>query len=207
MNLMLRPLFNGHASATTLVRLATDASLARIEQALAAGDDFNRRMIREPRLTPLDAAVRARQLDVIDLLLANGIPITGSAVYEAVVGDCHAALLLFHAHDPRYHARFADDDVLGSNPRLDRWLLRYTALDFARALDAAGCAALLEAHGADAASFATRCPRGHYAPWLAAVPLVCFGAMHHEGVMDLASGVHCLRCNLFVRNSTPLTRH
>lgn len=190
-------MFEGHETAAAVVALVERGDLATLWKLVERGCLINRRTRGRRHATPLDIAAGRGDLPSAAFLLDCGAPIEGSSLFDAISADAVRILELFHGRDREFHRLFLDDSKLGLNPRLDRWLTHYTALDYAQATGARSCATFLKRIGAPDASVSRVCVCGGYAPHITQPVFVCFGGMGAEGLFDDVHGYHCVRCGTF----------
>jgi len=74
----------------------------------------------------------------------------------------------------RFFRNFWKDKEFSQNPHLNRWLLHFTALDYALSIGATECSGFLAEVGAQKKDKFTKCRSGHYAPLI-----------KHESVVSL----------------------
>lgn len=194
-----RSALRGDARADAVVALAEDGNVTALRELVARGVRIDRRTRRSPWVTPLDVAAARSHLECAALLLDAGAPISGSAIFDAIGAGACKVLELFHERDPHFHRLFDRDPYLGANPRLDRWLHHYTALDYAMHIEAHSCVAFLSGIEAPKAPAARRCRNGHYAPRVSSLMFIAFGGTYIDGLCEFAEGYCCARCWEFER--------
>jgi ankyrin repeat protein len=137
-------MFERFTDSVTVVRVVQQGNLVRLRRLISGGCRIDRRTPYDPWMTPLDAAVIAESFSMAETLLENGAPIDGSSIYHAIARDAVQFLHLFQRHDERLFTHFTRESGNRQNPRLNRWLLLFTALDFATSIHAQSSIAFLE---------------------------------------------------------------
>ena len=158
-------MFERFTDPITIVRMIQQGDLSRLRKVISAGAKIDRRTSGEPWMTPLDAAASSQDTQAVALLLAAGAPIYGSSIYDAIAKDAVRVLQSFHSHDPRFYDRFRQEASNQLNPRLNRWLSNFTAMDFAVSIEAKECATYLSELGARKHPIAKPHRKG-FAPYL-----------------------------------------
>lgn len=194
-----RSALRGDEKADLVVARVERGDVAALRDIVDRGVRIDERTRRSPWVTPLDVAAARSDLACAALLLDASAPISGSAIFHAIGADAYRILELFHEHDPQFHRLFDRDPHLGANPRLDRWLHHYTALDYAMHMDAQSCVGFLSGIEAPKAPVARRCRNGHYAPRVSSLMFIAFGGTYIDGLCEFAEGYCCARCWEFER--------
>jgi ankyrin repeat protein len=157
-------LFERFTVAVTVVNLARQGNMEKLQKLIRGGCRIDRRTTYDPWMTPLDAAAIVGNAACADLLLSSGAPLAGSSIFEAIRVDSRPVLEVFHRHDAFFFRNFLKDKDGSENPRLNRWLLHFTALDYALSVGATACSRFLTEVGAPKKKKSIKCYRGHYAP-------------------------------------------
>jgi|JI10StandDraft_1071094.scaffolds.fasta_scaffold162131_1 ankyrin repeat protein len=141
--------FTDHVS---VMRIAAAGNTQKLKKLIEAGCNLNRRTGLDPWMTPLDAAVASGHLECVEMLVAGGAHVTGSAICEAIVRDSTEVLDIFAKDDIRFYQKFRSDGprrgLNPNNPKLNNWTGQFTALDFAVSFDSQRCTELLVKMGA-----------------------------------------------------------
>lgn len=190
-------LFERFTGPTTVVKLARQGNIEKLQQLIRGGCRIDRRTTYAPWMTPLDASAAAGNTACTELLLIAGAPIWGSSIFEAIQADSRPILEVFHKHDAVFFRNFLRDKEFSQNPRLNRWLLHFTALDFALSIGATSCSVFLAEIGAHKKDKFTKCRRGHYSPLINDESFVSFGGMNLDGRCEIIEGYYCAKCETF----------
>jgi hypothetical protein len=191
-------LFERFTDPLTVVNFARQGNSEMLLKLIRGGCKIDRRTTYDPWMTPLDAASAAGQTKCVDLLLSRGALLWGSSIFEAIQVDSRPVLEVFYRHDVSFYQNFWKDKPSSQNPRLNRWLLHFTALDYALSLDASACSAFLTEIGAPKKHKFTKCHRGHYAPLIKDESFLSFGGMNMDGLCKVTEGYYCAKCEAFV---------
>ncbi|OAH95959.1 hypothetical protein A1332_05425 [Methylomonas methanica] len=185
----------------TVVNLARQGNLETLQKLIHGGCRIDRRTTYDPWMTPLDAAAVVGNAACADLLLRAGAPLWGSSIFEAIQVDSRPILEVFHRHDAVFFRDFRKDKEFSPNPRLNRWLLHFTALDYALSIGATACSGFLTEVGAQKKDKFTKCRRGHYAPLIKDESFVSVVGMNLDGLCEATEGYYCAKCEAFVRGA------
>lgn len=190
-------MFERFASPFQVVRAVESGDTARLLKLIRGGCRIGRRETYNPWKTPLDAAVGTGRHDFVKVLLDAGAPIVGSSIVEALQKDDAETLRLFYEKDPKFHQRFRQDTDHRINPRLNRWTLNFSALDYALALGAKRCADFLGSLGMKPRE-SSRCFAGHHAVFIEDEEPYIHGGIHIDNKWVVTKGYYCVRCERFV---------
>ena len=151
-------------------------------------------------MTPLDASAAAGNTSCVNLLLSVGAPLLGSSIFEAIQVDSLPILKVFYKYDAAFFRNFQRDKEFSQNPRLNRWTLHFSALDYALSIDATACSGFLAEIGAYKKGESTKCRKGHYAPLIKDESFTSFGGMNLDGSCRVIEGYYCVQCNDFINH-------
>lgn len=192
-------MFESFTDTVTIVRMIQSGDVARLRKVVAAGAKIDRRTTYDPWMTPLDAAAATQNYDAATILLAGGAPIFGSSIFEAIHQDAVDILRLFHKVDANFHQRFRSDSNNRINPRLNRWLSIFTALDLAISISARNCVEFLEEIGARKhANFKTHQLDSCTAVFIEEESFLSFGGVNIDGLAEVTAGFYCAKCERFI---------
>jgi hypothetical protein len=195
-------LFERFTDTVTIVNHARQGNKERLQKLITSGCRIDRRTTYDPWMTPLDAAAVAGNAACAALLLSGGAPLLGSSIFEAIRVNSRPVLEVFHMHDASFFRNFWKDKEFSQNPRLNRWLLHFTALDYALSVDATECSRFLTEIGAPKKEKFIKCRDGHYAPLIKDESFMAFGGMNVDGLCEVTEGYYCAKCESFVRGNT-----
>lgn len=173
---------------------STDAAAMRTA---LHGHPLDKRQGLEPWRIPMDHAAAAGNATLAKVLQELGSPLVGSSIHEAILVDAVSVLGAFHARDPKFFAAFRSDKVLQRNPRLNRWTLNFTALDFARSINAVQCTAYLQSVGAPAKPETRKCRQACVGVFIADDDFIVSGGRNIDGSAIRTSGYYCAKCMAF----------
>ncbi|EIC28770.1 MULTISPECIES: ankyrin repeat domain-containing protein [Methylomicrobium] len=194
-------MFERFTDPITVVSLAQQGNIEKLQKLIRGGCRIDRRTTYDPWMTPLDASAAAGNTVCTEFLLSVGAPLWGSSIFEAIQVDSRPILEVFHKHDAVFFRNFYRDKEFSQNPRLNRWLLHFTALDYALSIGANACSEFLTEIGAQKKDKFTKCRRGHYAPLIKDESFVSFGGMNLDGLCEVTEGYYCAKCETFIRGS------
>ena len=191
-------MFERFTDPITIVRMIQAGDVVRLKRVVAAGAKIDRRTTFDPWMTPLDAAASTPNLAATEVLLAAGAPVLGSSIFEAIRRDAANVLKLYYQVDPKFHQRFGQDSNGSANPRLNRWLLIFTALDYAISINSPACASLLEEVGARRHPNTKPHRRGCTGVFIEEEAFLSFGGVNIDGMAEVTTGFYCAKCQHFV---------
>lgn len=151
----------------------------------------------EPWRIPMDYAAEAGNSTLARVLLECGSPLWGSSIYEAISSDAVAVLEVFHQFDPTFYVQFDRDKQYQSNPRLNCWTAHFSALDFARSIQATQCINFLEQLGAPAKANFRKCRSGCVRIYISDDNFLSIGGVNRDGLALNTSGYYCAKCGSF----------
>ena len=151
----------------------------------------------EPWRIPMDYAAEAGNSTLARVLLECGSPLWGSSIYEAIYSDAVAVLEVFRESDEAFYAQFSRDKQYQSNPRLNRWTAHFTALDFARSIQASQCTSYLEQLGAPAKANFRKCRSTCVGIYISDDNFLSIGGVNRDGLALNTSGYYCAKCGAF----------
>jgi hypothetical protein len=177
-------------------------ALAKITDADAMRADLSGRRLEvrgtyEPWRIPMDDAAAAGNGTLARVLLECGSPLWGSSIYEAISVDAVAVLEVLNEFDPTFYAQFNRDKQYQSNPRLNRWTDHFTALDFARSIQASQCMNYLERLGAPAKSNFRKCRGTCIGIYISDDDFLSICGVNRDGLAMNTSGYYCAKCSSF----------
>lgn len=191
-------MFERFTESITIVRMIEQGDLGRLQKVISAGAKLDRRTACNPWMTPLDAAASSQNAQATAMLLAAGAPIYGSSIYDAISKDAVQILRAFHRCDSKFHERFRSEANNRLNPRLNRWLSIFTALDFATSVEATNCAAYLFELGARSHSTTKPHRQGCTAILISEESFIALGGVNVDGLAEVTTGLYCAKCQDFV---------
>src|SRR6266545_3908447 len=103
-------------------------------------------------------------------------------------------LQLFHRFDPKFYLRFRQEANNRQNPRLNRWLLTFTTLDFAISINATKCANYLSELGAPRHPTTKRHGPSCIAILIEEESFVTRGGVNIDGLTEVTTGYYCAKC-------------
>tara|TARA_R110000744_G_scaffold211824_4_gene330936 strand:- start:283 stop:861 length:579 start_codon:yes stop_codon:yes gene_type:complete len=192
-------MFERYASAGTIVSQVLERKYERLQKLVCRGCDLNQRTAGENSFTPLDAAIETKDELLARYLIDNGAVIVGSSIFDAITNDQPHFLNLFYEYDEKFWRHFRQDVGTSSNPRLNRWLWHFTALDYALAVDATNCVQLLNKYEAPRSKKFKLCFGGHYSPMVQDTSFSFSGGVNTDEKRNLRGGFYCAKCSMFVR--------
>ncbi len=196
-------MFERFTDPTTMVRMVQQGELGRLRKAIAGGARVDRRTTYDPWMTPLDAAASTQNTSAAEQLLSAGAHIYGSSIHEAIQRDGFELLQLFHRFDPKFYLRFRQEANNRQNPRLNRWLLTFTTLDFAISINATKCANYLSELGAPRHPTTKRHGPSCIAILIEEESFVTRGGVNIDGLTEVTTGYYCAKCERFVGSFHP----
>ena len=146
----------------------------------------------------MDAACATKQTEALNALLQANVPIFGSSIYEAISADFAYALRAFHRNDQDFHRNFQRDRGSAANPRRNRWLSEFTALDFAISVNATQCVEFLEGLSARKHPTIKQHRQGCYAVFIQEDSFVATRGVNVDGLVGATSGFYCAKCDRFI---------
>jgi len=191
-------MFERFTHPVTVMRMILQGDVGRLRRVIAGGAKIDRRTTYDPWMTPLDAAASTLSTIAAELLLSAGAPICGSSIYEAIQKDGVEVLQLFHRFDPKFYLRFQQEANNRHNPRLNRWMSTFTALDFAISINATKCANYISVLGAQKHSSTKRHGPGCTAILIQEESFIIRGGVNVDGFAEVTTGYYCAKCERFV---------
>lgn len=173
---------------------STDADVMRAE---LTGRRLDVRGTLEPWRIPMDYAAEAGNGTLARVLLECGSPLWGSSIYEAISSDAVAVLEVFNESDAKFYLQFGRDKQYQANPRLNRWTAHFSALDFARSIQASRCTRYLESVGAPAKSNFRKCRFMCIGIYISDDNFLSVGGVNRDGLALNTSGYYCAKCGAF----------
>ena len=192
-------MFERFADTVTVVRAVRNNDLPLLAKLINAGAKIDRRTGVTPWETPLDAAASTGNLTAARMLLEAGSPIFGSSIFDAIAIDCADILKLFRLFDPQFFGHFRDEPPYSQNPRLNRWTLEFSALDFAASFHASECISFLESIGAKRQSRRILHKPTCSAVFIQEESFVSIGGVVRDGLTEVTCGYYCAKCGMFIR--------
>lgn len=189
-------MFERFADAMTVVKVAGSGDLAKLRKFAESGCSLDRRTTYDPWMNPMDAAIRSKNVSAVQLLLDSQVPVWGSSIWEAIKIDAAPILQLFHSHEEKFYRKFGVDKGARTNPRLHRWTLCFTALDFSLAIGATNSSELLARIGVPQ-SVSKRCHCGHHAPRIRDERFAITRGVNVDGQTEMVEGYYCVHCDSF----------
>lgn len=151
----------------------------------------------EPWRIPMAYAAEAGNSTLARVLLESGSPLWGSSIYEALHSDAVAVLEVFREADAAFYAQFSRDEQYQPNPRLNRWTAHFTALDYARSIQAFQCTSYLEQLGAPAKANFRKCRSLCVGIYISDDNFLSIGGVNRDGLALNTSGYYCAKCGAF----------
>jgi hypothetical protein len=192
-------MFERFTDPVTVVRMIQQGDLDRLKRVISGGARIDRRTPLDPWMTPLDAACAAGSVAAVDLLINAGVAIYGSSIYEAIKTDSLDILKRFQAHDAKFHLRFQQEANNQHNPKLNRWLSNFTALDFAISVGASRCITFLTEIGARRHPTTKPHLKGCTGILIEDESFIAKGGVNVDGLTEVTTGFYCAKCERFVR--------
>ena len=173
---------------------STDANIMRND---LIGRRLGVRGTLEPWRIPMDYAAEAGNSRLARVLLECGSPLCGSSIYEAISSDSVAVLEVFQEFDAAFYSQFKRDMEHQLNPRLNRWTEHFTALDYARSIQASQCISYLERMGAPAKENFRKCRDDCVGIYISDDNFLSFESVNRDGLALNTSGYYCAKCRAF----------
>ena len=151
----------------------------------------------EPWKIPMDYAAAAGNGTLARVLLEVGSPLWGSSIYEAISVDAVIVLEVWSEFHPKFYTQFHQDKDYQTNPRLNRWTAHFTALDFARSIQATKCTTYLERLGAPTKSNIRKCRGDCVGIEISDDNFLSIGGANRDGLAMNTSGYYCAKCVAF----------
>lgn len=151
----------------------------------------------EPWRIPMDYAAAADNNMLARVLLECGSPLRGSSIYEAISVDAVSVLKVFSEFDALFYTQFGRDKQFHANPRLNRWTAHFTALDFARSIQASQCISYLDSEGAPSNSNFRKCRRSCVGILISDDDFINSSGVNVDGLALNTSGYYCAKCVAF----------
>lgn len=192
-------MFERFTDTVTVVRMIQQGDIDRLRKVIAGNARIDRRTPLDPWMTPLDAACATGSVDAADILINAGALIYGSSIYEAIKIDSVEILKRFEAHDAMFHKRFQQEANNQKNPKLNRWLSNFTALDFAISLGASRSILFLTEIGARRHPTIKPHMKGCTGVLIEDESFITRGGMIIDGLSEFTTGFYCAKCERFVR--------
>lgn len=191
-------MFERFTDPVTVVRTILARDIANLKRLINGGARLDRRISGDPWMTPMDAACATKQPEAVNALLQANVPVFGSSIYEAISADFAYALRAFHRKDQNFHCNFQRDRESAANPKLNRWLSEFTALDFAMSVNATQCAEFLEEISARKHPTIKQHRQGCYAVFIQEESFFATRGVNVDGLVGATSGFYCAKCDRFV---------
>lgn len=192
-------MFERFTDPVTVVRMIQQGDLDRLRRVVAGGARIDRRTPLDPWMTPLDAACATGNAAATDILIKAGAPIYGSSIYEAIKADSVDILKRFQAHEAKFYQRFQQEANNQHNPKLNRWLSSFTALDFAISIGASRSTSFLTEIGARRRPTTKPHMKGCTGILIEDESFVTRGGVNIDGLAEVTTGFYCAKCERFVR--------
>ncbi len=151
----------------------------------------------EPWRIPMDYAAEADNSTLARVLLECGSPLWGSSICEAIDSDAVDVLKVFFESDATFYAQFTRDKQFQSNPKLNRWTLNFTALDYAHSVQASQCISFLEQLGAPGKSKTRKCRGTCVGIFISDDNFLSIGGVNRDGLALNTTGYYCAKCATF----------
>jgi hypothetical protein len=151
----------------------------------------------DPWRIPMDYAAEASNSALARVLLECGSPLWGSSIYEAISSDAVAVLEVFHEFKANFYTQFNRDKQYQTNPKLNRWTAHFTALDFARSIQASKCTGFLEGLVAPAKASFRKCRSSCVGIYIEDDNFLSIGGVNRDGLALNTSGYYCAKCEAF----------
>ena len=190
-------MFERFTDPVTVVRVIQQGDLVRLGKLIAGGCRIDRRTTYDPWMTPLDASAATGNFAAAEMLLEGGAPIQGSSIYDAVAKDACQILRLFQKYDAKFYTRFTQEAGNRLNPRLNRWLSLFTALDFATSIHAESCRTFLEEIGAPKKAEVRKHRPDCTAVYIRENSFIVRGGVNIDGLTEITEGFYCAKCESF----------
>lgn len=195
-------MFERFTSAHKVAQIVRQGDIAKLKKIIRSGCRIDKRApptyFLPSWMTPLDVAANTGNASIADMLLTAGVPLWGSSIFEAITADNLPVLQVFHKHNASFFNNFLKDKEFSQNPFLNRWLLLFTALDYALSINADACSQFLTEIGAPKKEKFTKCRKGHYAPLIRDIEFMSFGGVNFDGHSTVTEGYYCAKCGSFV---------
>lgn len=193
-------MFERFTDPVTVVRTVLARDINKLRKLVHGGARIDCRTKCDPWMTPLDAACTTKQIEAIEMLLDAGAPVYGSAIYDAIAADFVGGLQAFERHDEKFHQKFQQEAGNNRNPRLNRWLSEFTALDFAISVHAMKCSEFLQSINARRHEHIKPHRGTCSAVFIEEESFVSIRGVNLNGLTEVTSGFYCAKCLCFINS-------
>ena len=181
-------MFESFTDVRTLNRLLETGHIDKFVHLVRNGANVNRRAPYAPQDTPLDIAVRLRNVELVHFVLMAGAEVQSSSIEIAVETDFAGAIQEFALANPHFYRKLS----------LRGPLEQFNLLEYAESHHAHSVVAELgrtpltsgrprRAHWTDCTAFLIQIEE-----------FVSFGHVNVDGLVEVTKGYYCAKCKRFV---------